>query len=74
MVWGCFSRLGLGQSLILIQRDTIPPFAEEDMPLRLIFQQDNDPKHSSKIVKYWFRQKNITVLKCPSLGGLGSSY
>ena len=36
------------------------------MPLRYIFQQDNDPKHSSILVKEQFQKNNINVLKWPA--------
>ncbi|MCV6009278.1 transposase, partial [Enterococcus faecalis] len=31
----------------------------------LIFQQDNDPKHTSKKARKWFEDAEITVLKWP---------
>ena len=31
-----------------------------------IFQQDNNLKHTSKIVKQWFKDKNITVMEWPT--------
>ncbi|RDB16058.1 Transposable element Tcb2 transposase [Hypsizygus marmoreus] len=31
----------------------------------LIFQQDNDPKHTSIVAKEWFRKKNIKQLPWP---------
>jgi len=31
-----------------------------------IFQQDNDPKHASKLVKKWFMDNEVDVMKWPS--------
>ena len=31
----------------------------------VIFQQDNDPKHTSKKAKKWFEYNDITVLQQP---------
>src|SRR5579872_4291390 len=36
------------------------------MPLRFIFQQDNDPEHSSRIVQEWFQKNNVWVLQWPA--------
>ena len=32
----------------------------------VVFQQNNDPKHTSKKAKKWFEDNNITVLKWPA--------
>ena len=34
--------------------------------LSWIFQQDKDPKHTSKLVKEWLNQTRIEVLERPS--------
>ena len=42
------------------------PFAEEDMPLKWIFQQYNDLKHTNRAAKEWFRVNKIGVLDWPA--------
>lgn len=58
MVWGCFSGLGIGPIHRIIgimdrfmYRDQLIPYTDEIMPIRHIFQHDNDPKHRSKLVQ-----------------------
>lgn len=77
MVWGCFSWYGVGplfwiksimtqNEYLGILDEVMLPYAEENMPLKWKFQQDNDPKHTSKKVKQWFVQKEIAVLDWPA--------
>lgn len=77
MVWGCFSWYGVGPIFRIydtmtrfeykaILEDIMLPYAEENMPLRWHFQQDNDPKHSSILVKSWLRDQNVSVMQWPS--------
>ena len=42
------------------------PYADEHMPLKLIFMQDNDPKHTSKKAKAFLQQQKIDLIKWPS--------
>lgn len=77
MVWGCFTRNGVGP-LVRIEgnmdrfmyRDILEkhmlPWAKCKFGSRFIFQQDNDRKHTSQYVKDWFKQKKVTVLEWPS--------
>lgn len=76
MVWGSFSYHGVGpiyringvmdqHVYVDILQGTMLPYAEEEMPIRWVFQQDNDPKHTSKKAKEWFRVNNISVLDWP---------
>lgn len=49
-----------------ILKDVMLPHAEEEMPLRWRFQQDNDPKHTSRHCKTWLQQNAIEVLDWPA--------
>ena len=42
------------------------PFARNNMRDDFLFQNDNDPKHTARVVKQCFEEENITVLPCPS--------
>lgn len=78
MLWGCFSTSGTGQLVringIMKKEDYIKILDENlktsarDLGLgrRFVFQQDNDPKHTSKLVKDWFKQNKIKVMEWPS--------
>lgn len=77
MVWTCFSGHGLGPFHRIsttmdrfVYRDILEnkmlPYAEWNMPLRWVFQHDNDPKHTSKLVKDWVQSKGIQVLDWPA--------
>lgn len=76
MVWGCFSAYGIGPIHRIegtmdrfmyrnILQDVMLPYAEWEMPLKFTYQHDNDPKHTAKIVKQWFRENNMSVLTWP---------
>lgn len=77
MVWGCFSGSGTGPLVRVdgimdrylyrdILRDHMLPYAEEEMPLRWLFQQDNDPKHKSQLVKNWMNANAVPLMEWPS--------
>lgn len=77
MVWGCFSRDQIGPLHWIkgimdqhMYKDIIAnkmiPHARAKMQRGWIFQQDNDPKHTSKLVSEFFKSKKIKVLKWPS--------
>lgn len=77
MVWGCFSANGVGPCHEIkgimdglmykdIMNDVMWPHADNVMPQNWTFQQDNDPKHTSKVAKKWFQDNNIQVLDWPA--------
>ena len=41
-------------------------YAEDKMPLKWVFQRDNDPKHTSRKAKQQFSDNKIEVLKRPA--------
>ena len=79
MVWGCIGWNGMGK-LIKVQGkmdgeqycEILEEGVEESFETlemaedRCYFQQDNDPKHTSKKADQWFSDNNITLLKWPA--------
>lgn len=77
MAWGCFSWFGLGPifwikdimdatAYVKILQEVMLPYAEEEMPLKWIFMQDNDPKHTSRKAKNWFVENKVEVMNWPA--------
>ncbi|PIO53965.1 hypothetical protein TELCIR_24683, partial [Teladorsagia circumcincta] len=77
MVYGAFSLNGMG-SLLRIQGkmtgqiymdmifDSVLPWAKRNMPAGWILQQDNGPKHTSKVVTAAFQQRHVKLFEWPS--------
>lgn len=77
MIWGSFSYYGVGpihdikgimdqRVYVDIMDRVMLPYAEWNMPLKWVFQQDNDPKHTSKLSKEWFRVSMVDVMPWPA--------
>ena len=77
MLWGCSSAFGISPLKKIegnmdrfmyanILKNVMLPYAKWNLPLRFIFQHDNDPKHKSKHVTDWLLDKNIRVLDWPA--------
>jgi hypothetical protein len=77
MLWGCFSHHGVGPLQFIdcnmdrfhyrdILNRVMLPYAEWNIPLRFVFQHDNDPKHASLLVREWLQENLIRVMKWPS--------
>ena len=79
MVWGCMTPQGVGYMCKIDGRmdaELYTSILQDDFlatvefygldKADLIFQQDNDPKHTSHKASNWFKQNNINVLKWPA--------
>ena len=78
-VWGVISWWGVGRlhrvegnltakQFVQIMEESLLGTFENDFvsPEEVVFQQDNDPKHTAKISKQWFRNHNIRLLPWPA--------
>jgi hypothetical protein len=79
MVWGCMGWNGVGklvevqgkmnaeQYCEILEDGMVESFEKLEMEEgERIFQQDNDPKHTSKRAQKWFEDNNIQVLEWPA--------
>jgi transposase len=78
-VWGCFSGSGVGdlvkvngiletqQMLRILEGAFLPSLRRlHPAPEQSLFQQDNDTKHTSRLVQAWLRNLSIPVMIWPS--------
>lgn len=81
MVWGCVTGEGMGRLhriegimdgpryVDILQKNLIGTLKDRKLKhtgkYKVIFQQDNDPKHTSHVTKEFFERKNIAVLAWP---------
>lgn len=78
MVWGCLSYHGTGrlhrvtgnlnaiQYCEILTESLLGSLHDLKLdPNTIIFQQDNDPKHTSKLATTWFKDHDIAVLPWP---------
>lgn len=77
MVWGCISSKGAGKLQFIdvkmdaatyktILADNLFSSASKLNLDSFIFQQDNDPKHCSKLIKNYLSEKKVKLLPWPS--------
>ena len=78
MVWGCMGWNGVGKLMEVVGKMNAEQYCEilehaldesfEELEMtegERIFQQDNDPKHTSKQADQWFSDNNIEVMEWP---------
>lgn len=77
MVWAAFSWHGVGPISRITGRmdqhvyknileNVMVPFCWEHMPVTCVFQHDNDPKHTSRLVKRYLEESHTDVLDWPA--------
>jgi transposase len=78
MVWGCFCYAGTGRLhringimnapkyRTILSTQLFPSARDLFGGSRWVFQQDNDPKHTSKLVERYLSRKRVNILEWPS--------
>ena len=79
MVWGCIGWNGVGilsevegrmdaeQYVAILEAGLLQSMEESGIPEdEIIFQQDNDPKHTSRRAQIWFEEQGIKLLDWPA--------
>ena len=78
MVWGCFAAHGVGhlylidgimrkeQYLSILDNEMFPSAMVLFSDLDYVYQEDNDPKHTAKVVKEWYREHGIDRMDWPA--------
>ena len=78
MLWGCFASSGTGnlqrvegkmdsiKYQEILGENVTPSVRKLKLGCHWTFQQDNDPKHTSKSTKAWFQKKSWKILEWPS--------
>ena len=79
MMWGCMTSKGVGYACKIdniLDQHLYKEILEDDLmktlefydlePKKVIFQHDNDPKHTAKTVKEWLRNQEFSVMIWPA--------
>ena len=79
MMWGCMTAQGVGYACRIeggLDAELYANILEDEFLAtlkyyrlekgKIIFQQDNDPKHTSRIARQWFEGNGVEVLEWPS--------
>ena len=78
MSWGCFAAGGTGalykvdgimrkgNYVDILKQNVKTSFRKLKLGRKWVFQMDNDPKHTSKVVAKWLKDNKAKVLEWPS--------
>jgi transposase len=79
MMWGCMTAQGVGYACRIdggldaklytniLDDEFLKSLEYYGLEIdKIIFQQDNDPKHTSRLARQWFESKGVKVLEWPS--------
>lgn len=79
MVWGCITRNGVGRLVRIngtmraqyyteiLQEGLLGTLRDKRIDVRgALFQQDNDPKHTSRLAKQWLTDNSLSPIPWPS--------
>ena len=78
MVWGCFTKMEMGKLCVLdrtldriyyrqiLEENLLPSVSKLGLGSNFTFMHDNDPKHTSALVKDWLKKNGIRILQWPS--------
>uniref|UniRef100_A0A0A1XKX3 Transposable element Tc1 transposase n=1 Tax=Zeugodacus cucurbitae TaxID=28588 RepID=A0A0A1XKX3_ZEUCU len=79
MMWGCITQYGVGPIVKIdgkMKKEQYWDILKTNLPIamdmvrlrenRIIFQQDNDPKHSSKLVQNWLKSQSFSTMRWPA--------
>jgi len=79
MIWGCMTAQGVGYACRIdghmnaelytgiLGDEFLQSLDYYGMEVnKIIFQQDNDPKHTSQLAQKWFKDNNVEVLDWPA--------
>ena len=78
MLWGCFAAGGTGalhkidgimreeNYVDILQQHLKTSVRKLKLGRKWVFQMDNDPKHTSKVVAKWLKDNKVKVLEWPS--------
>ena len=75
MVWGCFTKMEMGKLCVLdrtldriyyrqiLEENLLPSVSKLRLGSNFTFMHDNDPKHTSALVKDWLKKNGIRILQ-----------